>query len=226
MTKALVQWGIGSMSKQAEPPLVPQSPAAGEPGMLLNRENFRASMRHLASGVCVITTTTQDGRRWGLTATAVCSVSADPPTLLACVNSATSTCAAILSAKRFAVNLLSADDRHISNRFASPIPPEQRFTEGQWGTLATGAPVLESSLAVFDCTLGSALEVSTHRILLGNILALRPREASIKPLLYAHGAYASTAELDTLKGVTLGALANRLSSDPDFLEDCMHWGLF
>jgi flavin reductase (DIM6/NTAB) family NADH-FMN oxidoreductase RutF len=194
--------------------------------MEISREAFRASMRHLASGVCVITTTTEDGKRWGLTATAVCSVCADPPRLLACVNSATSTCAAILSAKRFAVNLLSAGDRHISNRFASPIAPEERFAEGQWGTLATGAPVLESSLAVFDCALGSVLEVSTHRILLGDILALRPREAGIKPLIYAHGAYASTAELDTSKAVSLGALANRLSSDPDFLEDCMHWGLY
>jgi flavin reductase (NADH)/flavin reductase len=200
--------------------------AGGEPGMLPDRETFRVSMRHLASGVCVITTTTQDGKRWGLTATAICSVTADPPMLLACVNRATSTCAAILSAKRFAVNLLSADDRQISNRFASPIEPEQRFAEGQWGTLATGAPVLRSALAVFDCELEHVLEVSTHKILVGGIRALRPREPSVKPLLYAHGAYATTDGLDVAKGVALASLAKQLSGDPNFLEDCMHWGPF
>src|SRR5271168_4908168 len=136
--------------------------AGGEPGMSPDRETFRASMRHLASGVCVITTMTQDGKRWGLTATAICSVTADPPTLLACVNNMTSTCAAILSAKRFAVSVLSADDREISNRFASPIVPEHRFSEGQWETLATGAPVLRSAIAVFDCELEQVLEMSTH----------------------------------------------------------------
>ncbi len=197
---------------------------AGKSGKSPDREAFRVSMRHLASGVCVIATTTPDGKRWGLTATAICSVTADPPMLLACVNKTTSTSAAILSAKCFAVNLLSADDREISNRFASPIAPEQRFAVGQWETLATGAPVLRSALAVFDCELEHILEVSTHKILVGRIRALRPREPGVRPLLYAHGAYATTEGLDVAKGLSLTSLAKQLSADPNFLEDCMHWG--
>jgi flavin reductase (DIM6/NTAB) family NADH-FMN oxidoreductase RutF len=178
-------------------------------------------MRHLASGVCVITTASSDINRCGLTATAVCSVSADPPTLLVCVNSASGTCAAIRSAGHFAVNLLSVENREIANRFASPVPPEERFNRGIWGTLATGSPVLESAVAVFDCNLSRVVEVATHSILMGAIQATRFREPHVRPLLHAHAAFATVVPV----GVLGSRPGEQIHSELQFLEDCLHWGL-
>ncbi|MGE0114452.1 MAG: flavin reductase family protein [Steroidobacteraceae bacterium] len=192
--------------------------------MTIDRDSFRAGMRCLAASVCVITTTTEDGKRFGLTATAVCSVSADPPTLLACVNSATGTWTAIQAAQRFAVNVLSVEDVETSNRFASPIPPEERFIEGLWDTLATGAPVFKKAVVAFDCSLNQVVDASTHRILIGEIQGVRLQEKEVSPLLYAQGTYAGVASIATLKGPVPNYMTGWMSSDPRFLEDPIHWG--
>src|SRR5579872_2077682 len=116
-------------------------------------EAFRSGMRHLAAHVCLITTSAPGGDRLGLTATAVCSVSADPPTLLCCVNRQIAPFAAIRESGIFAVNVLGVEDRELAERFASEIQGEERFDIGAWTAMSTGAPVLESALATFDCRL-------------------------------------------------------------------------
>ncbi len=146
-------------------------------------------MRHLAAHVCLITTVGADGIRRGLTATAVCSVSADPPTLLCCVNRQIVPYAAVRESEIFAVNVLSIRDQELAERFASEINGEARFDTGIWKTLATGAPILDSALANFDCRLARLEEVATHGILFGEIRAVRFREGEADPLLYAHGSY-------------------------------------
>jgi flavin reductase (DIM6/NTAB) family NADH-FMN oxidoreductase RutF len=183
-----------------------------------NSDSFRAGMRHLAAGVCVITTAAVGNKRSGLTATAVCSVSADPPTLLVSINSASGTCAAIRATGHFAVNLLSVQDREVARRFASPIPPEDRFAGGAWDILVTGSPALASAVAVFDCNVGRVVEVATHTILIGAIEAVRISQSDERPLLHAHAAFASLSPIDAIKGTTQ-------SHDLQFLEDCLHWGL-
>jgi flavin reductase (NADH)/flavin reductase len=152
-------------------------------------------MRHLAAHVCLITTVAADGARRGLTATAVCSVSADPPTLLCCVNRQIAPFVAIRESGIFAVNVLGVRDRELAERFASEIQGEARFDTGVWIELATGAPVLESALATFDCRLTRLEEVATHGILFGEILAVRSRRSKAMPLLYSHGAFGAFAPL-------------------------------
>ena len=110
-------------------------------------------MRHLAAHVCLITTVGSNGTRSGLTATAVCSVSPDPPTLLCCVNRQIAPFAAIRESGVFAVNVLGVEDRELAERFAGVIQGEARFETGVWTTQITGAPLLESALATFDCRL-------------------------------------------------------------------------
>jgi len=150
-------------------------------------------MRRLAGHVCIITTTTPDGERAGLTATAVSSVSAEPPTLLICVNRQNSSHAVIRQAGIFVVNVLALEDQGLANRFASKIMGEQRFEEGVWTTLGTGAPVLESALVSFDCRITQAVEAGTHGVLFGAIEAVRVRQTETKPLLYVHGSYGGFA---------------------------------
>ncbi len=152
-------------------------------------------MRHLAAHVCLITTAGPDGARQGLTATAVCSVSADPPTLLCCVNRQIAPFAAIRESGRFAVNVLGVEDRELAERFAGTIQGEARFNTGVWTSLATGAPVLESALATFDCRLTRLEEVATHGILFGEIQSVRSRASIAEPLLYAHGAFGAFTPL-------------------------------
>jgi flavin reductase (DIM6/NTAB) family NADH-FMN oxidoreductase RutF len=158
-------------------------------------ESFKSGMRHLAAHVCVITTVGPLRARHGLTATAVCSVSADPPTLLCCVNRQIAPFAAIRESGIFAVNVLGVEDLDLAKRFASEIQGEERFDIGSWMAMATGAPVLESALATFDCRLTRLEEVATHGILFGEIQVVRSRPSTAEPLLYAHGAFGGFAPL-------------------------------
>jgi flavin reductase (NADH)/flavin reductase len=162
--------------------------------MTINIDDFKAGMRRLAAGVSLITTRSADGQRGGLTATAVCSVTAEPPTLLVCVNRRNGSYATIRDAGHFAVNVLGFDDRRLADRFASPVPPEQKFDDGIWQTLATGSPVLESALVAFDCKLTQAVEAGTHDILLGRIECVHVRRTEMKPLLFAQGGYGGFAD--------------------------------
>lgn len=157
--------------------------------MAADLESFKLGMRRLAAGVCLITTRCSDGSQRGMTATAVCSVSAAPPTLLCCINRSNSTYDAIRASEIFAVNVLSLEDRPLADRFARLIPPEEKFTLGLWHVRMTGAPLLESALAAFDCRMSQDVAVGTHGILFGEIQAVSVRANATKPLLYAHGVY-------------------------------------
>ena len=152
-------------------------------------ESFRSGMRHLAAHVCLITTISPNGLRSGLTATAVCSVSPDPPTLLCCVNRQIAPFAAIRESGIFAVNVLGVEDRELAERFAGNIQGEARFETGRWTTRITGAPLLETALATFDCRLTRLEEVATHGILFGEILAVVSHSTQTEALLYAHAAF-------------------------------------
>ncbi|MGE0116235.1 MAG: flavin reductase family protein [Steroidobacteraceae bacterium] len=157
--------------------------------MPVDIESFKLGMRRLAAGVCLITTEEVDGARTGMTATAVCSVSANPPTLLCCINRNNASYAAISRSGMFAVNVLAIDDRPLADRFASPVSSAEKFALGLWIHLHTRAPVLESALVAFDCLVSQTVEAGTHGIVMGEIQAVHVRKAAAQPLLYAHGAY-------------------------------------
>jgi flavin reductase (NADH)/flavin reductase len=161
--------------------------------MTIDLDTFRFGMRRLASGVCIITTTTDDQERWGATATAVCSVCADPPTLLCCLNRRSSTHDAIRRSGRLAVNVLSFEDRSLADRFASPMPPKDKFMIGHWLIGEMGSPILETALVSFDCRLVNAVDRGTHGIFFGEVAAVRRLEDEARPLLYASGAYGGFA---------------------------------
>ena len=94
---------------------------------------FKQAMRHLAGGVSIIATE-HEGVRAGLAATAVCSVSADPPTILICINSSASAHDPIRESGRFSVNLLASDHDRIARGFSGQdgVKREERFSLGSW----------------------------------------------------------------------------------------------
>jgi flavin reductase (NADH)/flavin reductase len=165
-------------------------------------QQFKAGMRRLAASVCVITTAADDGTRGGLTATAVCSLSADPPTLLVCLNLSSNSYGAVRANGRFAVNVLAADGDAIAQRFASTLPGDDKFDGCEWSGAVTGAPLLSTALAAFDCRLDREFQVGTHAILVGAVAAVRLRDDDPRPLLYASGGYGGFTALDALLGVS------------------------
>lgn len=151
---------------------------------------FRLGMRHLAAGVTVITTD-HEGHRAGLTATAVCSVSADPPLLLVCINKKVRAHDLIRASGRFCVNVLAAEQQNISEVFGSPNV-ENRFSVGHWSTLETGAPALEKALVNFDCQVCQAIPAATHTVYLGTVVAVR-HKTDQEALVYFDGNYRALA---------------------------------
>jgi flavin reductase len=163
--------------------------------MAVEPELFKTGMRRFAAGVTIITTTV-DGIRRGLTATAVCSVSVAPPTLLCCVNRQSSAHDAILASGLFAINVLAAADRDLAERFGGTELGEARFATGEWGVLRTGAPILKTALVGFDCRMTQAIDGTTHTIFLGEVVA--QSVAAGEPLCYLGGDYGSFRDLEAL----------------------------
>lgn len=159
----------------------------------VSAEQFRLGMRSLAGAVCVITSA-HAGRRYGMTATSVCSVSAEPPTVLACVNRDASTHDAIDKAGAYCLNVLRAEDSELSNAFSGAQRGESRFRSGAWTRLSTGAPVLLEALASFDCRVVKRIAHGSHSIFFGKVEQILCGRKG-RPLLYADGHYARLASL-------------------------------
>ena len=171
--------------------------------MSIDAAAFKKGMRHLAASVTLITTRVHD-QRGGLTATAVCSVSAQPPQILVCVNKTASAHDPIGEAGFFCVNVLCPDHRKLAERFAGMDGTEgdERFRDmGEWTTLTTGAPVLKGCPVSFDCKLVTELSAGTHTIYIGEIVDLK-LDPEATPLLYADGAF---VHVDALKKAAAAA---------------------
>ncbi|AXK82908.1 flavin reductase [Pseudolabrys taiwanensis] len=149
---------------------------------------FKSGMRRLAAGVSIITTTF-NGERHGLVATSVCSVSAEPPSLLVCVNQVASSHTAIQQAGIFCVNLLALGDDELAKRFSDPAARATRFADREWTTLATGAPALVGALASFDCEIAATVPSGSHTIFIGNVQAAELWQSEKAPLIYLDGRF-------------------------------------
>lgn len=149
-------------------------PAPGEALAPVSGQAFRDCIARLPLGVNVVTTAGPAGRS-GFTATAVASVSDDPPTVLVCLNRKSSQTALVKENRRFAINLLPAEARDVADIFAgrTGISGEARFEHGEWITMATGAPALASAITTLDCTLADFIEVGTHTVFFGTVVASR-----------------------------------------------------
>lgn len=165
------------------------SPKPPKAPSTVSATDFRQSMRQLAGTVTVVATGSA-GARFGLTATAICSLSDDPPTLLACVNRSASAHDVIQKNRSFSVNLLSGEQAAVANRFAgrSGLRGEARFEGATWGTLHTGSPILKDALAAFDCQVAQEQVFPTHTIFIGKVVAAAAREDA-DPLIYIRGAF-------------------------------------
>jgi flavin reductase (DIM6/NTAB) family NADH-FMN oxidoreductase RutF len=132
---------------------------------------FRDCIARVPSGVNVVTTDGAIGLG-GFTATAVASVSDNPPTVLVCLNRGSHQMRAFRENGVFAVNLLPAGGRAIAEAFAgrTGLTVPERYAIGRWSRLATGAPILEGAVMSLDCRLTEAKDVGTHTVLFGVVV--------------------------------------------------------
>lgn len=162
------------------------------------RADFVAAMGNAATGVTVVATDGPAGR-FAQTVSAMSSVSADPPSLLVCVNLRSPLADAAVRNGVFTVNVLAVDQAHVSDVFAGRASggevPYQPYDFGcaSWRPLETGAPGLAGAAAVFDCRLAAGHEHGTHRILLGEVLASSVTAA--RPLVHHARAYGAPRPL-------------------------------
>lgn len=136
---------------------------------------FRNGMSRLGAAVNIVTTRGEDGP-FGFTASAVCSVSDTPPTLLACINRGSSCFPAFEKARFFCVNTLASSHEALSNLFGGKTPMAERFSAGPWIEGRTGVPVLENALVSFECELSHAFDEGSHRVLLGRVVNVSARD--------------------------------------------------
>ncbi|OTG98638.1 flavin reductase [Acinetobacter sp. ANC 4973] len=161
---------------------------------MIQATDFKNAMSLLTSAVNVVTTAGVSGR-YGFTASAVCSVTDTPPTLLVCMNKASRSHEHFIENKILTVNVLGADHQHISNVFASKMSSEERFEYGRWTELETGAPVLEDALVSFDCEIEQIQEVGTHSIFMCRVAAIQRSEQD-QSLVYFNRAYHHVGQVE------------------------------
>lgn len=133
-------------------------------------EQFKDAMRMLAGAVTIITTG-RGAQAAGLTATAVCSLSMEPPRLLVCVNRSGSTFAALVDSGLFCVNVLSAGQEDLAMAFAGRTGKSgaDKFAAEAWDESGEGAPRHRSALAAVRCKVHSISLVGTHAIIVGDV---------------------------------------------------------
>lgn len=166
--------------------------------MPIDAREFKDAMGRFCAGVTVLTVRAADGTDRGMTATAVCSVSLDPPLLLVCVKKGNSADLVLQDAPGWAFSFLAQDQVALSNRFAGwGGAPADRFADLALDRAPhSGAAWLPGAVARVDCARHAVLDGGDHHIYLGRIEAVdAPGErAAQRPLLYFAGAYRAVGE--------------------------------
>jgi flavin reductase (NADH) len=180
--------GAGDMNTQ----VLPLAGRAAEP------DGFRRVMGLFPAAVSVVTALDADGVPRGLTCSAVCSLSMDPPSMLICVNRRNRSLEAIRHSAGFVVNLLRAGCERTSEEFASASP--HKFVGRVWRPSPTrGLPLLVGdALAFVECALSAEVEAGSHLVAVGLVQATGAEEPGTGPLVYWRRAYGCWADAGQL----------------------------
>ena len=156
---------------------------------IVSSKAYRDAMSHYAGAVELVTTSGPAGRR-GLTLTAACSVSDNPPMVLICLQKQHEDNRIFLENGVFAVNSLAGSHEALADAFSgrTGLSQPERFALGEWQQLKTGAPVLKDAIASFDCRIAEVREFSTHYVVFGTVVGLQRLEEQ-EALIYLNRRY-------------------------------------
>ena len=151
---------------------------------LVDPHQFRHVVGHLPSGVTVVTTKV-GGRRFGMTASSVTSLSADPPMMLACINNTVPTADAVARSGAYVVNILGEDQGELAHQFA--VASKDKFRSVAVREGVAGMPLLADALAHIECEVTEQVIGGTHTIFLGRVVSATAGPG--QPLTYYRGGF-------------------------------------
>ena len=149
--------------------------------------DFRHAMRRLAATVTLVTTSDEQGERYGMLATSVTSVTMEPPMLLVCVSRSAHVHPTLMARKSMCINVLLDEQASLVRAFSSSLPHEERFANAAWENHAAFAlPYLRDAQALFFCEVDQVIEAGTHSVVLARVLESRAIDA-VRPMVYVDG---------------------------------------
>lgn len=149
----------------------------------VSHSEFRNAMARVCAPVNVITTDGASGRG-GFTATAMCSVTEEPPTLLVCMNSKSLQSDLFKANGKFCVNVLPSEHKELASGFAGRLTNmEERYAGAEWTSSKSGLPMLIDAIVSFGCAITAMHRVGTHYVMIGQVTEIRQRKDG-NPLLY------------------------------------------
>lgn len=156
--------------------------------MAIDPLDYREAMSRYAGHVQIVTTEFQGVAR-GTTITAACSVSDQPPMVLACINNQNEGNKPFFESDCFALNTLAAHHQDLAGAFAGfgKLSSEERFALGTWEQMITGAPLLTGAIAAYDCRVVDRKITATHTILFGEVVGLKLGEKAATLLYLQRG---------------------------------------
>jgi 3-hydroxy-9,10-secoandrosta-1,3,5(10)-triene-9,17-dione monooxygenase reductase component len=164
---------------------------------VVDKNRFRRLMSRWATGVSIVTVQ-EDGQDRGLTVNAFLSVSLEPPRLLVSIATDADAWPSLRKSRSFAVSVLAADQRGISERFASRATAAEKFAGVDLHRGVTGAALIDGALAAFECRVEQEVPAGDHALILGQVVAVE-EGADSTPLLFFRSGYADAEPDERLR---------------------------
>ncbi|HEX5057520.1 MAG TPA: flavin reductase family protein [Gammaproteobacteria bacterium] len=163
---------------------------------------LKQAMRRMAASVSVVSTADAAGRGYAMTATAITSVSLEPPSLLVCVNQQAGIYSALEQGRPFCINILNAKQRTLAELCSQGPQTRDRFGIGQWRNSASGIPYLADAQANIFCINDKSLCYASHTIFIGRVEGIT-MHGEVSPLIYLDGTYMAVNTLQDTKQQTI-----------------------
>lgn len=175
------------------------APITGEIPQTLDAQRFRKALGSFPTGICLVTTVAEDGKREGMTINSFASVSLTPPLVLWSIRDDARSSDAFLTTKIFVISVLAASQAELAMHFAKPAPDKFQSCEEAFEPGIKGCPRLKQSVATYECSVYSRHQEGDHTILLGRVLDFSVSDHA--PLMFHAGKMGSIAELATVAEV-------------------------
>ncbi len=153
--------------------------------MPVNLDDFRAALSRFPSGITVVTSRAATGDLHGITVSAFCSVSLNPPLILVCIEKTTGSHVSISDTKSFVVNILAAGQDEMSERFS--LPMSDKFEGVSYHAGVGGVPILTDALVMLECSVQNMFDGGDHTIFVATVDSVSIKDG--EPLVYFHGMY-------------------------------------